>query len=646
MPYLPLDGPWKFRTGDSPIDPATRAPLWAEPDFDDAQWEPVSLKPKAGAHDPLGAQAGYLPGWTARGHAGYWGYAWYRLRVRVVAPPGERLAVEGPADVDDAYQIFANGILLGSFGDFTASQPVVYYAQPMIFSLPEGAASATSVVLAFRVWMGPSELLTQPDAGGLHTAPLMGSLEVVAAQHQALWLHLIRTFALCPIEAYQFLLLALASFTLILIDRSDRAYLWMGIVYLLSAADLLVVVVNTWTQWLSGYAGIEIRHFFLSPLSYAAWAMVWWVWFRLRRPAWMPAAIALLAILLATSNAIGDNLFFTAIPQPVSLAFHTVSLAVRLVWIGLLLWIALEGIREQGVEGWMALPAVLLLGISRFQNELAVVHIKAFWFPLGTQVSLGDLAIFLLTLVVALLLLRRMLRSVSRQREIALDVRQAQEVQKVIMPQARIRSAGLEIETAYHPASEVSGDFFQIIPHPVDGSLLMVAGDVTGKGLQAGMLVALLAGSIRSTVLFDPDPAVVLKTLNQLLCARGHANATCLAMRIDADGGVLLVNAGHMPPYLNGKPLAMEGALPLGIYAGAEPSRMRFALKDQDCLLLVSDGVVEARNPKGELFGFERLQELMETQPSAAEVASAAQRFGQDDDITVIAMTRKSQSVL
>ena len=645
MPYLPLDGPWRFRTGDSPLDPATQMPLWAETNFDDAQWEPVSLKPQAGAQDPLGGQSGYLPGWTARGHAGYWGYAWYRLRLRVASAPGEMLAVEGPSDVDDAYQLFANGQLLGSFGDFSSPQPVVYYAQPMIFPLPAAATSAagsgSGIVLAFRVWMGPSELLTQPDAGGLHTAPLIGSAQVVAAQHQVLWLDLIRTFALCPIEAYQFILLALASFSLILIDRSDRAYLWMGLVYLLSAADLLVVVIITWTQSLSGYAGIEIRHFLLNPLSYAAWAMVWWVWFRLRRLGWMPVAIAALTLALALSNAIGDNLFFNTIPQPVSLAFHTVSLVVRLIWMALLLWIGLEGIREQGMEGWLTLPALLLLGLSRFQNELAVLHIKAFWFPLGTQISMGDLAVFLLTLVVALLLLRRMLRAIARQREIAIDVRQAQEVQKVIMPQAHIHSTGLEIETAFRPASEVSGDFFQIIPHPTDSSLLMVAGDVTGKGLQAGMLVALLVGAIRSTVLFDPDPLAVLKALNQLLCARGHANATCLALRIHADGSLLVANAGHIPPYLNGQLLAMEGALPLGIYEGAEPASLCLALHEADWLLLISDGVVEARTPKGELFGFDRLQTLLEAHPSATEVAAAAQSFGQNDDITVIAMTKK-----
>jgi serine phosphatase RsbU (regulator of sigma subunit) len=96
----------------------------------------------------------------------------------------------------------------------------------------------------------------------------------------------------------------------------------------------------------------------------------------------------------------------------------------------------------------------------------------------------------------------------------------------------------------------VGGDFFQILPHPTNGSMLIVAGDVVGKGLQAGMLVALLVGAIRTSADFDPDPLVVLKVLNQRLWGRSHAAATCLALRIAADGGAMLANAGHMPPYL------------------------------------------------------------------------------------------------
>jgi serine phosphatase RsbU (regulator of sigma subunit) len=111
-------------------------------------------------------------------------------------------------------------------------------------------------------------------------------------------------------------------------------------------------------------------------------------------------------------------------------------------------------------------------------------------------------------------------------------------------------------------------------------------------------------------------------------------------MRIAADGAVTLANAGHMPPYLNGKPLPMEGALPLGITASAEPSVMHFALRPGDKLVLTSDGIVEAMNPQGQLFGFERMAALLGGAVSAAGIADAAQAFGQKDDISVIALRR------
>jgi len=109
-----LYGPWKFAVGDSPLDPATHQPLWAEPGFDDSKWENVDLTPKDGSFDPTAGYSGYVPGWTAKGHPGYWGYAWYRIRVRLNAQPGEKLALAGPSDVDDGYQLFANGTVLGT----------------------------------------------------------------------------------------------------------------------------------------------------------------------------------------------------------------------------------------------------------------------------------------------------------------------------------------------------------------------------------------------------------------------------------------------------------------------------------------------------------------------------------------------------
>jgi serine phosphatase RsbU (regulator of sigma subunit) len=117
-------------------------------------------------------------------------------------------------------------------------------------------------------------------------------------------------------------------------------------------------------------------------------------------------------------------------------------------------------------------------------------------------------------------------------------------------------------------------------------------------------------------------------------------------MRISADGEVTLANAGHVPPYINGKPMAIEGALPLGILNGTQFSVCRFVLQPGDRMVLASDGLAEAMNADGELFGFTRVQELVEEGRSAAEVANAVQIFGQEDDISIIVLTRVPSEVL
>jgi serine phosphatase RsbU (regulator of sigma subunit) len=281
----------------------------------------------------------------------------------------------------------------------------------------------------------------------------------------------------------------------------------------------------------------------------------------------------------------------------------------------------------------------LLQGVAQFQSELYLLNIETSWFLFGVRVSLGLGASVLLVAALFVLLLRRLLFSVRAQRLLALDVKQAQEIQQVIVPQAMTSYPGLTIQSEYRPAREVGGDFFQIIPHSTDKSLLIVAGDVTGKGLSAGMLVALLVGAIRTAAQYDPGPLAVLNTLNLRLMGRGSA-ATCLALRIAADGAVTLANAGHLPPYLNAEPLAMEGALPLGIFAGAEFSVMHFQLKPGDKLLILSDGIVEATDPNGELFGFDRILEMLRNSATATDLIHAAQAFGQEDDISLIAVTR------
>jgi hypothetical protein len=390
---------------------------------------------------------------------------------------------------------------------------------------------------------------------------------------------------------------------------------------------------------------VSIRAFFLAlevfiaPLAIGVWTTVWWKWFQLRRPAWVLKTIAALTALDMVFELLGENLLYE-IPNSTSLVFHALSEAVRLGLLGLLAFVAVKGIREQGREGWLVLPAVVLMAFGQFQSELISLHMHGTFFAFGTVFFYSEAADLALAAVTALLLLRRLALSIQRQRQMALDVKQAQEVQQVLMPKEQPPIPGLTIETVYRPAREVGGDFFQIVQHPTDGSALIVAGDVAGKGLKAGMLVALLVGAIRTATDTSLDPAFVLGVLNKRLIRRGDAQATCLALLIATDGEATLANAGHMAPYLNGEALPIEGALPLGMVEAAEPSLMRFKLAMGDRLLLMSDGIVEAIDANGELLGFERVQELAGSAPTAVDVAAAAQRFGQEDDISVISVTR------
>jgi hypothetical protein len=311
---VPLYGPWKFTIGDSPIDPRTGQPLWAEPDFDDSKWETVDLTPKDAAGDPISGQSGYVPGWTAKGHPGTSGFAWYRIRVQVQAQPGKQLALAGPADVDDAYQVFNDGELVGQFGSFTGSKPLAYDTQPKEFPLSQpgsqrgetgldgagsdrASAASSARVLAFRLWMEPHTMVSDPEAGGMHSAPVLGEAGAVAAGYQMRWLELIRAYASAAALALVSGLLAVITFTLILFDRSDRVYLWMGALFLLIAVYSVLGFVGVWTEIQSAHINNLLNDGLVGPLISAAWVMVFWVWFG-RRPPWLPRLTVVLALLL------------------------------------------------------------------------------------------------------------------------------------------------------------------------------------------------------------------------------------------------------------------------------------------------------------------------------------------------------------
>jgi serine phosphatase RsbU (regulator of sigma subunit) len=194
------------------------------------------------------------------------------------------------------------------------------------------------------------------------------------------------------------------------------------------------------------------------------------------------------------------------------------------------------------------------------------------------------------------------------------------------------------VESIYLPAQQVGGDFFQILPAG-EGGLLLVVGDVAGKGLPAAMLVSVLVGAIRGVADYTTDPAELLANLNERLVGRaGGGFSTALVARISADGHVLAANAGHLSPYLDGEEIELPGALPLGVESGSRYVTTEFHLDPGSRLTFYSDGVVEAQSTKGELFGFERGRELS-TEPASA-IVEAARKFGQQDDITVVTIER------
>ena len=236
-------------------------------------------------------------------------------------------------------------------------------------------------------------------------------------------------------------------------------------------------------------------------------------------------------------------------------------------------------------------------------------------------------------------------RQVARQRFVDAEMKAAQEIQQVLVPAAAERQApGYAVSSVYRPASEVGGDFFQIIPLPQkDGTLatLVVAGDVSGKGLRAAMTVSLVVGTLRTLAEYDPTPAAVLAGLNRRLLGRTQGGfVTCCAVRVDAHGRATMANAGHCQPYLDGHEVDLPNGLPLGLVEGAEYEELAVDVSHGQQLTLLSDGVVEARNHHGELYGFDRLNQLMQQRPTAEHVADTAVGFGQDDDITVLTVTR------
>jgi hypothetical protein len=233
---------------------------------------------------------------------------------------------------------------------------------------------------------------------------------------------------------------------------------------------------------------------------------------------------------------------------------------------------------------------------------------------------------------------RRHFRLTTEKAILDSEMQAARAVQQLILPHSDQTFAGFHVDSVYTPAQQVGGDFFQILSDGA-GGILIVIGDVAGKGLPAAMLVSMLVGIVRATAEETHDPSRILRKLHdRLLGSAGEGFSTALAAHIAHNGLVTIANAGHLSPYLDGKEIDLPGALPLGVSSGGDYQSITFTLQPNSRLTFYTDGVVEARNQAGELFGFDRAQAISISTASA--ITKQAVDFGQEDDITVATIER------
>ena len=240
-----------------------------------------------------------------------------------------------------------------------------------------------------------------------------------------------------------------------------------------------------------------------------------------------------------------------------------------------------------------------------------------------------------LAVVILVSLLRRTAADRREKQRLASEFEAARVIQRLLLNQAQLRESHYTLDAVYAPAQEVGGDFYYVL----DGQTIIV-GDVSGKGLKAAMLVSLAIGALRTSTGLRPAP--LLSALSRAVAGQMEGGfITCCCARLEADGQLIIANAGHLAPYLDGVEAQVETGLPLGLDPEAHYPETTLTLRPGSCLTLLSDGVVEAENPQRELFGFDRTRDI--SGKSAQEIAEAARAWGQNDDITVVTVRRDAQ---
>ncbi|MCY7400000.1 MAG: SpoIIE family protein phosphatase [Nocardioides sp.] len=243
--------------------------------------------------------------------------------------------------------------------------------------------------------------------------------------------------------------------------------------------------------------------------------------------------------------------------------------------------------------------------------------------------------------------------AVTRQR-FQQELEVAKLIQQNFLPKVLPDLPGWQVAAYYQPAREVGGDFYDVIPLP-DGQVGFVVGDVTDKGVPAALVMAATRSVLRASAQRLVEPGTVLERVNEHLCPDMPEKmfVTCLYGVLEPDTGRFrFANAGHDLPYVKTAEGSVElraRGMPLGLMPGMVYEEKETILAPGDALLLHSDGVVEAHDPQGEMFGFPRLKDAVARYPGGGELidrvltdlrAHTGPDAEQEDDITMVTLMR------
>jgi serine phosphatase RsbU (regulator of sigma subunit) len=593
-------------------------PVWAAQDFDDSAWPSYAQwKP-----DPNQASL-----WI-RCHADL-------SALRALSDPAI-LAGAGAAD-----EVFVDGREIGRLGNLRTG----FYDGPLANAWPLPRSLATpSAAIAVHV------LNRQPGLMG-SLVLLAGSRAALVAQRDAQTLASAKSgvpMAVC------FMVVGVVGFALLGLFLSDRSRLDM----LALGLNCLALCVLRLLEFASSVGNSVSTSLFWTTIPYDISQIVAFV-----APILLYFLIAKKRIPLFIWPATGALLLWPLSVLAGDLASADAAVRVRAVMFGapvfpagMLIDVSLELCAAcMAFLPWRRLPRniqwIAALWLVRFAADSTWLAMESFsrqgshglfdrWYA-----ELADIrAITLLAVVVAMLvlLLLDQRRIACEQALLAGEMQAARTIQSILAPVTLDTIPGVHLGAAFHPMQEVGGDFYlcRVLPN---GRQRILLGDVSGKGTAAAMTAALLIGAAEDRD--ADDPSVLLHHLHAVLrSSRVGGLATCLCADVSADGSMKLANAGHLSPYRNGEEVPMPGSLPLGVASAAEYPEIALCLTPGDRLTFLSDGIVEARSFRGELFGFDRTRAI--SIQSADQIVRAAQVFGQQDDITVLTLTFGSAEVL